>query len=49
MDEILRLQGISWLKRTAIAAATLTLHVKHYKDDQEVEQIDIEQTLTGGI
>jgi hypothetical protein len=44
----LRLQGISWLTRRAIALATITLYVKHYKDDG-VEHIDILQTLTGGI
>ncbi|KZV94883.1 hypothetical protein EXIGLDRAFT_736291 [Exidia glandulosa HHB12029] len=49
MDKILQLQGVSWLKRTAISAATITLSVKHYKDDAGVEHIDIDQTLTGGI
>lgn len=29
--------------------ATITLHVKHYKDSEGVEHIDIDQTLTGGI
>ena len=27
----------------------MTLVIKHYKDDDGVEHIDIEQTLTGGI
>ena len=49
MDEILRLQGVGWLKRRAISLATVTLYVKHYKDDSGVEHIDIEQKLTGGI
>lgn len=49
MDKILQLQGVSWLKRTAISAATITLTVKHYKGDDGVEHIDITQTLTGGI
>jgi len=48
-DEILRLQGLSWLTRRAIGLATLTLYVKHYKDDEGVEHIDIDQRLTGGI
>ncbi|KAI0652279.1 hypothetical protein C8Q79DRAFT_922775 [Trametes meyenii] len=48
-DEILRLQGVSWFTRKAIAMATLYLSVKHYKDDSGIEHIDIEQTLTGGI
>lgn len=29
--------------------ATVTLYVKHYKDDDGVEHIDIDQRLTGGI
>jgi hypothetical protein len=49
MDKILQLQGVSWFKRTAIANATITLYVKHYKDDEGVEHIDIDQALTGGI
>ncbi|OJT15812.1 hypothetical protein TRAPUB_3918 [Trametes pubescens] len=48
-DEILRLQGVGWFKRKAIAMATLYLSVKHYKDEGGVEHIDIDQTLTGGI
>lgn len=32
-----------------IGLATITLYVKHYKDDDSVEHIDIKQTLTGGI
>lgn len=47
-DEILRLQGISWFMRRLIASTTLTLYVKHYKDD-EGEHIDIEQIGTGGF
>jgi len=48
-DPILALQGVGWLKRTAISLGTVTLHVKHYKDDDGVEHIDIDQTITGGI
>ena len=47
-DEILRLQGISWFMRKLIASTTLTLYVKHYKDDKG-EHIDIEQIGTGGF
>jgi len=46
-DEILRLQGLSWFTRRAISLATITLYVRHYKDDSNVEHIDIDQTLTG--
>jgi len=49
IDEILRLQGLSWFTRRTIGLATLTLYVNHYKDDSGVEHIDIDQALTGGI
>jgi len=48
-DEIFRLQGVGWLKRRAISMATVTLYVKHYKDESGVEYIEIDQRLTGGI
>ena len=37
------------MTRKIIKTATITLHIKHYKDAEGVEHIDIEQTLTGGI
>ena len=48
-DEVLRLQGVSWLKRRAIGLAVITLRVRHYKGDDGVERIDIDQLLTGRI
>jgi hypothetical protein len=48
-DKILTLQGVGWAKRKIINNATITLHIKHYTDNQSAEHIDIEQTLTGGI
>lgn len=48
-DELLRLQGMSWFKRQAVAAFNLTLAVKHYTDDAGVEHVDIDQKLSGGI
>jgi hypothetical protein len=48
-DRILELQGVGWLTRKAINLSSLTLDIKHYKDDNGVEHIDIEPTLTGGI
>ncbi|TFK77238.1 hypothetical protein BDN72DRAFT_890999 [Pluteus cervinus] len=48
-DELLRLQGVGWFIRKAIAIATITLYVKHYIDADGLEHIDIDQTLTGGI
>ncbi|KAG6818054.1 hypothetical protein H0H87_009209 [Tephrocybe sp. NHM501043] len=41
-DEILRLQGVSWWKRKAISVGTVTLKIKHYKEDGD-EHIDIDQ------
>lgn len=43
------MQGVGWLKRTAIGAGTVTLAIKHYKSEDGVECIDIDQTLSGGI
>lgn len=48
-DKILSLQGVGWAKRKIINNATITLHIKHYKDEEGAEHIDIEQALTGGI
>ncbi|KAH9009553.1 hypothetical protein EDB83DRAFT_2512990 [Lactarius deliciosus] len=48
-DEVLRLQGVGWWMRSAIALATVTLYVKHYKDESGVEHIEIDQRLTGGV
>jgi len=48
-DEILRLQGVGWWTRLAISNATIYLDVRHYKDEQAVEHIDIVQTLSGGF
>ncbi|KAK0456655.1 hypothetical protein EV421DRAFT_1697809 [Armillaria borealis] len=46
-DEILRLQGVSWLKRKAISIGTVTLYIKHYRDDDGIEKVDIDQTVAG--
>lgn len=35
--------------RKLIAYATITLYVKHYKDDEGNEHIDIDQIGTGGF
>lgn len=49
-DEILRLQGVGWFKRKLIQAGTVSLVIKHYKDEGGTEHIDIDQTLSpGGI
>ncbi|THH34032.1 hypothetical protein EUX98_g182 [Antrodiella citrinella] len=48
-DEILRLQGVSWFTRRAISMATIYQSMKHYKDDSDVEHLDIDQVLSGGV
>lgn len=48
-DKILSLQGVGWFKRKAISIGTVTLHIKHYKNENDEEKIDIDQTITGGI
>jgi hypothetical protein len=46
-DGILSMQGVSWMNRTAISYGTITLYVKHHKDENGIEQVVTEQTLTG--
>ncbi|KAJ7487447.1 hypothetical protein B0H11DRAFT_2407830 [Mycena galericulata] len=48
-DTILSLQGVGWFTRKAISLGTVTLFIKHYKDDEGHEHVDIDQVLTGGI
>lgn len=57
-DEILRLQGVSWVTRKLIGLATITLYILHSKAkpeppsdsaSDEVERIDIESIGTGGL
>lgn len=43
------MQGVNWINRTAISYATITLYVKHYKNENGVEHIDSDQALTGGV
>lgn len=47
-DEILMHQGVGWFTRKIISAATVTLYVKHTRQDND-EEIHIDQTVTGGI
>jgi hypothetical protein len=46
-DGILSMQGVNWMNRTAISYGTITLYVKHHKDENGTEQVVSEQTLTG--
>ncbi|EIW74657.1 hypothetical protein CONPUDRAFT_159948 [Coniophora puteana RWD-64-598 SS2] len=51
-DEILKLQGVSWIKRKAIATFNLTLYITHTPPaaaDDGVERIHVDQKLSGGI
>lgn len=43
------MQGVGYLKRTAIASISVTLEPKRYFDDANVEHIDVKQTLSGGF
>ena len=49
IEEIIRLQGLSWLRRKAIVLADVTLMIKHYRDDEGIERIDVDQILTASI
>ncbi|EMD42161.1 hypothetical protein CERSUDRAFT_90765 [Gelatoporia subvermispora B] len=48
-DEILRLQGLPWIKRKAARVASVYLTVRHFKDANSVEHIETKQTLSGGV
>ncbi|KAG2159700.1 uncharacterized protein EDB93DRAFT_1111556 [Suillus bovinus] len=49
IDETLKLQGVGYIKRTAIANFTLTLEPAQTTDDDGVEHINVKQTLSGGF
>ncbi|KAI0383755.1 hypothetical protein F5Y04DRAFT_249626 [Hypomontagnella monticulosa] len=57
VDPALALQGVSWLVRKAIGAATVTLQVKQYQgvptapstSEEPVTRIDIQQIATAGV
>jgi hypothetical protein len=38
---------VNWFARKAVALATITLYIRHHKDDNNVEHIDIDQKLAG--
>ncbi len=49
-DPILSLQGIGWLTRKALGAATITQHLTHTAPTDSIPaQINIDQTVTGGL
>lgn len=48
-DPVLSLQGVSWLLRKTIGAATVTQHTKLQKSESGTPEIVIDQTLTGGL
>ncbi|KAJ7150539.1 hypothetical protein C8R43DRAFT_1191838 [Mycena crocata] len=47
MDPILEGQGVGWIKPKAINAMKMTLSMKHFKDSNGVECIDIAQVVRG--
>ena len=49
IEDILRVQSVSWILRKAITLATVTLSVNHHSDKWGVERIEVVNTLTGGI
>ncbi|KAG1817797.1 hypothetical protein EV424DRAFT_1645048 [Suillus variegatus] len=49
IDETLKLQGVGYIKRTAIANFTLTLEPTQFTDDDGVEHVNVKQTLSGGF
>ncbi|KAG1908251.1 uncharacterized protein F5891DRAFT_973710 [Suillus fuscotomentosus] len=49
IDDTLKLQGVGYIKRTAIANFTLTLEPTQFTDDDGVEHVNVKQTLSGGF
>ncbi|KAG2154692.1 hypothetical protein DEU56DRAFT_769793 [Suillus clintonianus] len=49
IDETLKLQGVGYIKRTAIANFTLTLEPSQFTDDDGLEHVNVKQTLSGGF
>ncbi|KAL1618574.1 hypothetical protein SLS56_010502 [Neofusicoccum ribis] len=49
MDEVMSLQGLSWMKIKALSMISVTETCKQYVDDQNVTHIDIAPTVTGGF
>ncbi|KAJ3520864.1 hypothetical protein NM688_g9099 [Phlebia brevispora] len=47
-EEILRLQGVSFMTRKALGMTTLTVTLTHTKDG-DVEKVVTEQVLSGGV
>ncbi|KAH7399311.1 hypothetical protein BKA66DRAFT_545475 [Pyrenochaeta sp. MPI-SDFR-AT-0127] len=52
-DPVLALQGVGWLTRKALGAATVTQHLKQSpttgEDGQPTTHIEIDQLVTGGL
>ncbi|RKF61509.1 hypothetical protein OnM2_041055 [Erysiphe neolycopersici] len=48
-DPVLKTQSVSYIKRTAIGIATITLSVTQTVNNSGITEIIIEQTATGGI
>ncbi|KAI0906905.1 hypothetical protein F4823DRAFT_605282 [Ustulina deusta] len=46
-DPALALQGVGWLLRKAIGAATVSITVKHYVDETGTTTIEIDQSASG--
>jgi hypothetical protein len=46
-EDILAAQGVTWLTRKALTHSKLTLKIKHDKDSENVERIEIEQNVAG--
>ncbi|KAL9107681.1 MAG: hypothetical protein Q9227_007488 [Pyrenula ochraceoflavens] len=47
-NEMLKVQGIGMITRTAIGYASVTLHINNYVEG-DVRKIDIDQTVIGGL
>lgn len=48
-SKILKMQGIGWLVRQAVAYSNITVTLKQYTDDAGKVNIDIDQVSSGGL
>ncbi|KAJ7609924.1 hypothetical protein FB45DRAFT_804889 [Roridomyces roridus] len=49
IGKILAVQGVGWAKRKAATVGTITMSMKHFKDDSGVENLHVHSTVVGGI
>ncbi|KAK9453866.1 hypothetical protein V1511DRAFT_503447 [Dipodascopsis uninucleata] len=49
IDDVLKIQKLSWTVRTALKYAPITLQIYYYVDENGVEHYDVDQILPAGL